>query len=277
MSDNFSIKKRMDIGPDRIEALFHIPVDSPWFSGHFSSNPILPAIALLGFIDQALQEAGAAMNKHLSIIQLKRTRFRQIVRPGEDVSVTVSPDKEAMKGKYRFKITKQNELVSDGIALTVNPSFEIPAIDVLHEGRTIRKTSLKVEELIPHQDRMKLLEQILGHDQGEYGIVSAVPKDTWPLCNGTDISPLVAIELVAQTTAVLVALDSSEESVSNRLGYIVGIKAARLSREPVQVGTMLTIQTEKHLWHDNYGVFQGVVKHESVNWGEVRLQVLRAE
>jgi len=37
-----------------IEALADVPVDSPWFSGHFPGKPILPGIALVYMVEQAI-------------------------------------------------------------------------------------------------------------------------------------------------------------------------------------------------------------------------------
>jgi len=48
------LKEVKAINNNHIEALADVPVDSPWFSGHFPGEPILPGIALVHLVKQAI-------------------------------------------------------------------------------------------------------------------------------------------------------------------------------------------------------------------------------
>lgn len=93
----------------KIVASVVIDGNSPWFSGHFPGDPILPGIAQLKMIADLVvkSETGG-----LCMTGLSRVKFRKIVRPGDvlDIKVTQS-DK---KGQYIFKITSRDEDVCSG-------------------------------------------------------------------------------------------------------------------------------------------------------------------
>ena len=81
MPDNaLIITKDIIRNSEQDTGLFHIPQDSPWFFGHFPSHPILPAIALIELVARMLGNRVVKGERSLSIGQLKRVRFRQIVR-----------------------------------------------------------------------------------------------------------------------------------------------------------------------------------------------------
>ena len=277
MLDDFTVTKGMHVAEDRIQGLFHIPQGSPWFWGHFPSNPIFPAVGLIGLVDQTLHSGGREKNKRLSIRHLVRIRFRKIVQPGDDLSVTITPDTQDERGRHRFRIVRQTQLVSDGVVVTDDPSLETGPDDTVLEQRTLKEVDLGIEALIPHRDRMKLLDEVIGFDEGEYGVTAARTKETWPLCDGASVSPIITIELVAQSSAALVMWGLRETEAEPRLGYLVGIKKAMLSDEPIRVGANLRIITRRIVWRDNYGVFRGMVKDGNRTCGEVDIQVFRPD
>ena len=68
---------------NHIEALAEVPADSPWFSGHFPGEPILPGIALVHIVKQAINQEALKKGEQLQFHALKRVRFTQPVRPGD--------------------------------------------------------------------------------------------------------------------------------------------------------------------------------------------------
>ena len=88
--------------------------DSPWFSGHFPGEPILPGIAQL---EMALDAIKRLNQKSLRISGVKRVRFKQVIRPDDKLRITVAPHKKDALS-YLFRIMVNGELASNGI-LTV--------------------------------------------------------------------------------------------------------------------------------------------------------------
>ena len=72
------------ITPNKIEALAYVPTDSAWFLGHFPNEPILPGIALVDMAEQAIIQDTVAKGEEITFEALKRVRFTQPVRPGEN-------------------------------------------------------------------------------------------------------------------------------------------------------------------------------------------------
>ena len=85
---------------------------SPWFSGHFPDNPILPGIAQLKMVADLI---AASRDDAVCIRGLSRIKFRKIVRPGEPLDIYATIDKG--NDQYAFRITSSNEEVCSGMML----------------------------------------------------------------------------------------------------------------------------------------------------------------
>ena len=92
----------------------HISVDdsSPWFSGHFPDNPILPGIAQLGIVADVLSRS---TGKNVYIQRLNRIKFKKIVRPSEQLAIEIHPT--ATTNLYTFLITKEAQDICSGSML----------------------------------------------------------------------------------------------------------------------------------------------------------------
>ena len=56
---------------------------SPWFSGHFPDAPILPGIAILSMVTDAITHHESEKGKKIRIASIRGVRFRLPVRPDE--------------------------------------------------------------------------------------------------------------------------------------------------------------------------------------------------
>jgi len=85
---------------------------SPWFSGHFPDNPILPGIAQLKMVADLI---AASRDDGMHLTGLSRIKFRKIVKPGEilDIHATFVQ----IKKQYVFRITSGNDEVCSGVIL----------------------------------------------------------------------------------------------------------------------------------------------------------------
>ncbi len=82
---------------------------SPWFSGHFPEDPILPGIAEIHMVTETIAKV---LQKDLSLQSLTRIKFKKIIRPGDILDI------QAITGKtdnqYSFKITSEQQDVCSG-------------------------------------------------------------------------------------------------------------------------------------------------------------------
>ena len=98
---------------NEIEAEIHVPPDSPWFSGHFPGDPILPGVAQIGMVKDVIRQA---RGKDLSVSGIRRVRFKQIIRPDDRLNLVAAPLNEN-PGAYSFRILVENEAVCSGVMM----------------------------------------------------------------------------------------------------------------------------------------------------------------
>ena len=83
--------------------------NSPWFSGHFPDNPILPGIAQLKIVADLISNSAEGK---VYLTGVTRVKFRKIVRPGEVLDILVTSGNK--KDQYIFKITSAGRDVCSG-------------------------------------------------------------------------------------------------------------------------------------------------------------------
>ncbi len=82
---------------------------SPWFSGHFPGDPILPGIAQLNMVTETVAKV---LGKKLSLQSLARIKFKKIIRPGAILDIQAHAGKK--ENHYQFRITSKQEEVCSG-------------------------------------------------------------------------------------------------------------------------------------------------------------------
>ena len=92
-----------------ISARIRVPADSPWFDGHFPGEPVLPGIAQLGMVHDLLCRA---LGQQLPVARVSRVRFRQMIRPEQQLTLTVQRNEAA--GSHRFRITGEEGSICTG-------------------------------------------------------------------------------------------------------------------------------------------------------------------
>jgi len=149
----------------------------------------------------------------------------------------------------------------------------------MRAGKDYLRTSSKIicmdiEALIPHRDRMKLLDEVVSVNEN-IAVTSARVSDRWPLCQGNYVDPVVLIEIVAQTAALLISWKKGINTGGSGRGWIVGIKKADFFVDRIPLDAVL-ITTVKELYHiDRYNVLDGEVTAEAKLLCRVQIQVFR--
>lgn len=136
--------------------------------------------------------------------------------------------------------------------------------------------NIRIEDLIPHRDRMKLVDEILEIDDQTARTSSVVTGD-WPLAEAGLLSPLILVELVAQTSGVLEGWKARREGKAGTKGWLVGIKKADFLTDAIAPGTVLTTTVRMLYALQTYAVFAGTVEAASKVLARVELQVFRTE
>ncbi len=107
----YSLDNLKQSASGEVTASVEITQDSPWFSGHFPGEPILPGIAQLGMVFDAIRQSS---NQSLKISGVNRVRFKRIARPNDPLQITAMP-MEGDSGVYFFRMMVGKELVCSGM------------------------------------------------------------------------------------------------------------------------------------------------------------------
>lgn len=111
----YSLVSLQQNGLDEMTATVTTDESSPWYSGHFPGDPILPGVAQL---DMVVEVISALRQEKFSVSSLSRVKFRKPIRPGEFLDIHVATDKKP--DRYVFQITSGQESVSSGMMIFNN-------------------------------------------------------------------------------------------------------------------------------------------------------------
>ncbi len=109
------IKELKQTNSNYIEALAEVPADSPWFSGHFPGEPILPGIALVHLVKETITQEAQKQGEQLQYHTFRRVRFTQPVRPGEKLAVSIIDEDMGDDVMFHFKVVSEGTVVSSGM------------------------------------------------------------------------------------------------------------------------------------------------------------------
>lgn len=123
----------------------------------------------------------------------------------------------------------------------------------------MKRLEMDIEALIPHRGPIRLIEGVLAVDAGR-AVTVAVAKPSWPLARRGDVDPLVAIELVAQTAALMEGWTRRQEGGGGAEGWLVGIKHAEFGRDGLPFAAELTTEVLRSYALEGYAVFAGTVR-----------------
>jgi predicted hotdog family 3-hydroxylacyl-ACP dehydratase len=135
---------------------------------------------------------------------------------------------------------------------------------------------MDIEALIPHRDRMRLIGEVLAVDD-DRAVTSSAVTEEWPLYRDGSVDVLVAIELVAQTAALLEGWKRQQSGRGGAKGWLVGIKTAdfRLPRIPLPATLLTEVRRDYAL--ESYAVFEGTVRLGTEEVAVVSIQAFRPE
>ena len=115
LESQWSLLKEIKVTNDNyIEALADVPADSPWFLGHFPGEPILPGIAIVYIVGQAIIQDTLKKGEQVQLKALKKVRFTQPVRPEETLLVSITSEEKGEEVLFSFKVASQGNIVCSG-------------------------------------------------------------------------------------------------------------------------------------------------------------------
>ena len=108
------------IAPNALEAQADASQDSVWFIGHFPGEPILPGIALVNTVYEAIEWDAHDRGESVQILSLKRIRFTGPVRPGEKFVLNLTREDAGQERLFHFKVVVNENIVCSGLVAAAN-------------------------------------------------------------------------------------------------------------------------------------------------------------
>ncbi len=97
-----------------ITASARVSADSAWYDGHFPGNPILPGIAVLALVEEAILAAELAEKRRVEMTGVGRVRFRLPVKPDDRMTLKISRERKQDRLTYEFSVCLSEESACTG-------------------------------------------------------------------------------------------------------------------------------------------------------------------
>lgn len=137
---------------------------------------------------------------------------------------------------------------------------------------------MDLDKFMPHRGSMRLIKGVV--DVGrDWAITESVAVKEWPLCDGLSVSPVVLIELVAQSATVFLGWRECQEKGDDfeSKGWLVGIREAVFQCEKIDLNSVLITECREAFEYDKYHEIMGTISTNGNLLGKVTLQVIQAE
>lgn len=124
---------------------------------------------------------------------------------------------------------------------------------------------------------MLLIERII--EVNESATVScAVVSDHWPLVTAGSASPIVMVELTAQTAGINNSINrlQTRGKKDGTMGWIAGVKSAVFHMDSLPVGATLITRTQNSFSFENFREVTGTVTLDKTVAAEITLQLVSA-
>ncbi len=104
---------------EQITASASVSGDSPWYAGHFPGHPILPGIAILALVEEAIIDTELGEERRVTITGVGRVRFRLPVGPDDRMEIRIVREERRGGWRYPFTVTLAGESVCTGVFTAV--------------------------------------------------------------------------------------------------------------------------------------------------------------
>jgi 3-hydroxyacyl-[acyl-carrier-protein] dehydratase len=211
-----------------MNAMIEVPSGGAYFEGHFPGRPILPGVAELALVLDALAREA---RRPVSIQGIAFARLRQLVFPGDRLEL-VAREQEA--ARLRFDLKREGVLVANG-EFILGPPQAPRSVSAIHAASgTTAATARLLDDLLPHRPPMRFLTSILQQTTDGLTCAAHIPR-TCALVSDGSASAVASIEAAAQAAAAWEALQRWRNTgvASPRIGYLVAMREVAFFTEHI--------------------------------------------
>jgi 3-hydroxymyristoyl/3-hydroxydecanoyl-(acyl carrier protein) dehydratase len=97
-----------------LETAVRLEPSSRWFSGHFDECAVVPGVAILAFVAEAVVAQGRREGRSLMVCGFSKVRFRRVSFPEENLHVSVASMPPGTEAELLFHVTCDLGSVAQG-------------------------------------------------------------------------------------------------------------------------------------------------------------------
>ncbi|MCD4715590.1 MAG: hypothetical protein K8R45_02465 [Desulfobacterales bacterium] len=137
---------------------------------------------------------------------------------------------------------------------------------------------INIDALLPHRDRMKLVDEVIEVNE-QTAVTRSTVTESWPLFEENYVTPIVLIELVAQTAGISLGWTELKNMGINSKGkgWLVGIKEAAFYLERIPLNSRIITESRKVFDFDNYKEISGIARIKGEIAGKITVQVVQSD
>jgi predicted hotdog family 3-hydroxylacyl-ACP dehydratase len=209
-----------------------------YFEGHFPGRPILPAVALLALVVEALARES---RRAVPLRAIPFARLRHPVAPGDRLALAA---RSRGSDRVSFEVRRDDARVANGELGFGHP--EAPLTRMACPAATTGPAA-PVEALLPQRPPMRFVTSIL--DETSAGLVceARIPAACALVAEGT-APALAAVEAAAQAAALWEGVRRWRDSRSSasRIGYLVALRDLALfaGRVPAEAPLIASVRLD---------------------------------
>ena len=142
----------------------------------------------------------------------------------------------------------------------------------------MKPTAVDIDRLIPHRRPMRLIDGVL--EVGETtAVTTAVVNEAWPLMEGHAVSPIILIELAAQTAGICIGHRERMGAGGDAqgMGWLVGVKTAAFYVNSLPLGTRIVVRAANRFNFELFTEIEAKTFVEDKKVGDIVLQVMQSD
>ncbi|MDL2268739.1 hypothetical protein LJC71_02370 [Desulfosarcina sp. OttesenSCG-928-A07] len=138
--------------------------------------------------------------------------------------------------------------------------------------------NVTLEDILPHREGMRLVETVVELST-ERAVTRSVVSSKWPMAGAQGVDALMLVELAAQTAGVNNGWKNrlKHGPAAYHVGWIVGIKSARILIGRLQIGTTVVVESRNRFEYDQLMEVHAIARIDEKTVAEVVLQLMEAD
>lgn len=212
----------------------------PFFDGHFPGSPVLPGIAHLAAIEEALSEV---LGSSMRMTSLDMLRLRSTILPDQSFELRVAKPEQGSGGEFtvRWTVRSDRVRVAEGRGRARRMA---PAQPGAAQGDQRDRARIS-DDYLPHRGAARLVGDILVSTPDSSLASVSVPASS-AFVRGGHFPAYLAAEIGAQCAAASEAKLRSEEAGESEVkaGYVVRVADLRFEKPSLDAARPMTVRAE---------------------------------